>query len=147
MKLRFNMKHPKYVAVAAVACLMFTTLPSYAYDEQAKMKAAMFALQTKFDDKFADSLSLSEYGVCVHSGIKYGLMWVKQKNMDETIQITFQLIDYGLQKFRKRTLAANVMTGEQILKTSITQGKYIYDRNPQQADNMCVEKASIIINS
>ena len=135
----------KSALVAACVCLFSTS--AYAFSEQAKTKAALFGLQTNFQERFADSLSLSDYGVCVHSSIKFGLMYVQMSNMDENIQITFQLIHWGLAEYRKRILAENVMTGEQIIETAIKQGKYKYNGNPQQADNMCVEKASIIIQS
>ena len=74
-------------------------------------------------------------------------MWVQLTNMDENLQVTAQLITWGLGTYRNRVLAENVISGEQILNTAITQGQIIHSRDPLQANTMCINKAIAIIES
>ena len=78
--------------------------------------------------------------VCVHASIKNSLLWVQMDNMDETVQVLWTLVGFGLERFYQETLSNNVMAGEQIISTSIKGAKYTFDNNPKAAFEMCLGK-------
>ena len=124
---------------SAIILLVFSTYVS-AYDKPAEDKAMKINNNVNFAAKYAAGLSFSEYGVCVHASIKNSLLWVQMDNMDETVQVLWTLVGFGLERFYQETLSINVMAGEQIISTSIKGAKYTFDSNPSAAFEMCLGK-------
>ena len=127
-----------------IIILFLSSASVNAYDKFAEDKAAIVNTNMNFGAKYANSLSFSEYGVCTHAYIKNSLLYVQMDNTDETVQVIWTLIGFGLQRFRQNTISNNVMTGEQIISTSIKQAKYTYDKNPKAAFDMCLGKVQAL---
>jgi hypothetical protein len=106
------------------------SFPVFAFDERIK-EISQQPDMVEVSSRFADTISLADYGSCSAGWAGASLVWVRSDDLDENVQLSWQLIGEGLKMYRQKFISQN--NTEEPLNTVVKQMGGDYYKANQRA--------------
>jgi hypothetical protein len=105
--IRWNLVMQKYniLKISVFVLGLVASSPVLAFDDEVKTMAQRPELQ-RIASNFANIIDLADYGACVAGWTSASVLWVRNPNLEQDVQLVWQLIGDGLALYRQNFIAS-----------------------------------------